>query len=108
MIATMYTDTGLTFCGQNTADIIGPWVALPAGGDWQCGDLIFLRFEDGKTLMAHALDAGPFLYNCVETPDGCLPIVADVPAEHWQHGTATSARLSYFDNLTEKARRAVH
>jgi hypothetical protein len=105
IVATMYTDLGTTYCGQHTDSIIGPWVAMPISGDWQCGDLIYMRFEDGQSLMARALDAGPFLHHCVETADGCLSIAADVPAEHWQHGKATSARLSYFVNITADARR---
>ena len=107
VIATMYADVGPTYCGQMTGSIAEPWVALPLGGDWQCGDLVYMRFDDGQSLMARALDAGPFLHHCVETPDGCLPIAVDVPAEHWQHGTATSARLSYFIDFTADARRHV-
>ena len=108
MVATVYVDTGLTISGLDTSEIIDPWVALPyetMGLDWQLYDLIYMRFENGKSLMARALDAGPFYYHCVETADGCLPIMADVPAEHWQHGQATSARLSYFANITEDARK---
>ena len=111
LVATMYADLGPTYCGQHTDSIIGPWVALPVetyGADWQCGDLVYLRFYDGQSLMARALDAGPFLYHCVETVDGCLPIVADVPAEHWPHGHATSARLLSFIDITADARRHLH
>ncbi|MCK5643047.1 MAG: hypothetical protein KAJ19_19725 [Gammaproteobacteria bacterium] len=59
-----------------------PWVALPFdkyGIDWLCGDLILLRTPTGS-IMARALDTGPFGGYCVAQGDGeCLKIVADVP-----------------------------
>lgn len=74
------------------APTTSPWVALPFrdyGITWQCGDLIYLRFANGDTLMARALDAGPFGAYCVMQPDGeCLDIVADMPI-YW-----TDAKLS--------------
>jgi len=106
LVATMYADVGPTYCGYHTDSIAEPWIAMPLGGDWQCGDLVYMRFYDGSTLMARALDAGPFLHHCVETADGCLPIVADVPARWWQHGRDTSARVTYWQNVSQKAREA--
>ena len=62
-----------------------PWVALPFdryGIDWACGDLIYIRTPTGS-IMARALDTGPFGGYCVAQGDGeCLPIVADVPV-YW-------------------------
>ena len=81
-----------------------PWVALPVGQVWQCGDLILVREhrEDGTTrsLVAHVLDAGPFDRFCVRQPDGtCPPIVVDVPRMHatWD---ALSAQVEVI-NLSE-------
>jgi hypothetical protein len=51
----------------------------------QCGDLMYLRFSDGDTLQARALDAGPFASYCVMQPDGSCPNIGmDVPAHLWK------------------------
>jgi hypothetical protein len=65
------------YCGGVYDLQADPWIAMPiGGGGWECGDLVYLRFADGSTLMARAMDAGPLsLYN-VEGQ----PIIADIPA----------------------------
>lgn len=62
-----------------------PWVALSVDGEWQCWDLLLVReyLPDGTTrsVMAYALDAGPFGDHCVVQADGTCPsIVVDMPA----------------------------
>ena len=60
-----------------------PWVALPVsqfGVTWERGDLLLIRPQGASSLMARALDAGPFGDHCIATGDQCLPIVVDVPA----------------------------
>jgi len=78
-IATAYAGPyigGPLYCG-GTYDLgADPWIALPVGGDWECGDLVFVRFEDGSTLMARAMDAGPLGQYNVEG----RAIIADIPA----------------------------
>ena len=78
-IATAYAGPyvgGPLYCGGVYDLQAAPWIALPTGGAWECGDLVYLRFEDGSTLMARALDAGPLgLYNVQGQA-----IIADVPA----------------------------
>ena len=71
------------YCGGTYAEAAAPWVAMPAGGDWQCGDLVYLSFGNGDALMARAMDAGPFGDNCVMQGDTCAPIVTDVPRHLW-------------------------
>jgi hypothetical protein len=60
-----------------------PWVALPFGefGDtWQCGDLVYVRVQGYPSIMARALDTGPFGDYCVIWGTGeCLLIVVDIP-----------------------------
>jgi len=65
-----------------------PFVALPVrdydAGSVQCGDLVYLRFSNGSTLMARALDAGPFSRFCVVQSDGSCPSIGvDVPSYFW-------------------------
>ena len=85
-LATAYTATPAAplFCGGTFATTSAPFVALPVayhGTGWQCGDLVYLRFADGSTLMARARDAGPLSrYHIADAPG--VPIVVDVPA-HW-------------------------
>jgi len=72
------------YCGGVYAETTEPWVALPYGGDWRCGDRIDLSGVDASgepwSLKARAMDTGPFGDYCVEQPDGtCPPIVVDVP-----------------------------
>lgn len=55
-----------------------PWIALPVGGDWQCGDVILVRPKDAPAFTALALDTGPF----GDARIGGLPIVADAPYLH--------------------------
>ena len=69
------------YCGGTYDLQADPWIALPLGDDWRCGDTVRLRFEDGSTLMARAMDTGPFGAFCVRQVDGtCPPIIVDVPA----------------------------
>ncbi len=91
-------------------DLSPPWVALPYSLHnitWMCGDLILVRehLDDGTTrsLMARALDTGPFGGYCVAQGDGeCMPIVVDVPELHvtWE---TLSARVEVI-NLSAVAR----
>jgi len=63
------------YCGGVYDVQAEPWIALPVG-EFECGDLVLVRFEDGSTLMARAMDAGPLgLYNVQGQA-----IIADVPA----------------------------
>jgi len=108
---TMYTDTGLTRCGLHTAEIDGPWVAVPArelGTTYQCGDLLLLRgvAADGAlwSYMATVQDTGYLGDRCVVQPDGqCAPIWFDLPAEHAPF-PGLSARLTEAINLSACAR----
>lgn len=52
-----------------------PWIALPIDSDFVCGELAYLRFEDGSTLMARVMDAGPLGQYNVQGK----PILADIP-----------------------------
>ena len=110
LVATLYAGRYVgreSYCNM----AYGDGIALPVethGQEWQCNDLVYIRFEDGVTLMARAYDAGPFGYNCVMGSDGCLPIVADIPANMWQHGDAISAKVSFIVNITDQARRATN
>jgi hypothetical protein len=89
-MATAYTGyTGAPlYCDRGNGllfdQVTEPWVALDVSefvaGRVQCGDEILVRFRDGKTLRAQALDAGP-LYPHVIADTG-LPIVVDIPAHH--------------------------
>lgn len=71
---------------QETAEKVGPWVALDVGlyesGVVRCGQELVIIFEDGSTLAVVALDAGRFSGYYVQSWPA-LPIVADVP-EYWQ------------------------
>jgi hypothetical protein len=66
-----------------------PTVALPVGDYYradgvQCGDLYYIRWENGHTLMARAYDAGPFALYCVKQTDGTCPNIGmDVPSLFW-------------------------
>ena len=60
-----------------------PWVALPVsqfGVTWERGDLLLIRPQGASSLMARALDAGPFGDHCIQSATACQPIVVDVPA----------------------------
>ena len=65
-----------------------PWIALPVehyqDGSAQCGDLFYIRFPNGSTLMARAYDAGPFASYCVRQAGGSCPSIGvDVPEHLW-------------------------
>ena len=64
------------YCGGTYDLQADPWIALPLGDDWQCGELAYLRFEDGSTLMARVMDTGPLGQYNVQGQR----ILADVPA----------------------------
>ena len=88
-----------------------PWIALPAehyrDGIAQPGDLFYIRFPDGSTLMARALDAGPFASYCVEQPDGSCPDIGmDIPDHLWPVG-GLSAWVEVY-NVSAAARAGVH
>ena len=75
------------------------WIALPVedyqSGAVACGDLHYLKFADGSTLMARALDAGPFAMYCVKQPDGSCPSIGvDVPGYFWPvNGTSATVEM---------------
>ena len=82
----LYCSTPETPLFYDTA--LTPWIAFPdedyLSGNVQCGDLFYIRFPDGTTLLARALDAGPFASYCVQQADGaCPPIGLDVPEHLW-------------------------
>jgi hypothetical protein len=91
-------------------DLSPLWVALPYSQykvTWNCWDVFLVRehLDDGTTrsLMALALDTGPFGDHCVAQGDGeCLPIVIDVPQMHATWDTL-SARVEVI-NLSAVAR----
>jgi len=59
-----------------------PWVALNVSGygtDWECGDWVLVLFDSGESLLARAMDAGPFDGYYVEQWGADRPIVVDVP-----------------------------
>jgi len=99
LVATCYPHTGPLYCG-GTMDASVPIVALPYqeyGDTWECGDLVYLRFEDGSTLMARAMDTGPFGDNCVIVGDECVPIAVDVPRAFWPLGDRLSAGVELWN-----------
>jgi hypothetical protein len=72
------------YCGGTYAESTAPWVALPYGGEWECGDLVYISFGQGDALLARAMDTGPFGKHCVLQVDGsCAPIVVDIPRHLW-------------------------
>lgn len=78
-----------------------PWIAMPVS--WfeekkiSCGDLVNIHFPNGAHLHARAWDAGPLeKYYVQDHP--LLPIVADVPWEHWPLETRSST--AYVINTT--------
>ena len=83
--APLFCDTGVGLT-YDPADTWIAWDFAVHGG--KCGDLIEV-VHDGKRHVFPALDSGRFGRHCVETPDGCLPIMADLP----QH-------LAWFDGLS--------
>jgi len=88
-----------------------PWVAQPVSayesGEAQCGDLVYLAGVDAAgtpwSLMARARDAGPLDRYCVELPEGCAPIMADIPA-HLAPFPGLSARVERMVNVSAMAR----
>ena len=93
-----------------------PWIALPVedyqSGKVQCGDLMYIRFKlsDGSTstLMARALDAGPFASYCVRQLDGSCPsIAADVPV-YWWPVEGISAWAEVIDLTAEAEKRGMY
>ena len=107
-IATVYAEPYIgqpLYCGGLYDVDMSPWIALPVGTDWQCGDPVRLRFEDGSTLTARAMDAGPFGAFCVKQPDGaCLPIIVDIPAHLAPFPLSGPVELN---NLGEAARKCL-
>jgi hypothetical protein len=81
-MATIYEHYGHPlYCG-GTFDLATPtWVALDVSeyqsGRVRCGDPVRVKFANGQTLRARALDAG-YLYKH-HIADTGLPIVVDVP-----------------------------
>ena len=97
ILATVYGRVGQPlYCSTPDAPLYydttyPPWLALPIehyqDGRAQCGDLLYIRFSDGSTLMARAYDAGPFASYCVKQADGSCPSIGlDVPAHLWPVG----------------------
>jgi hypothetical protein len=97
-LATMYTGpTGAAlYCSISSDSYVystdtTSFLALPVesylDGSVQCGDLMYIRFPNGSTLLARALDAGPFASYCVVQPDGTCPSIGmDVPSHLWPVG----------------------
>ena len=73
--APLYCDTGHGLTYTTTATWIA-WDFAVHGG--QCGDIIEV-IADGQRRTFPALDSGRFGRHCVQTVDGCLPIMADLP-----------------------------
>ena len=91
------------FCG-GTYNPSETWVALPQGGDWECGQLVALHFLDGSVLVARVRDTGPFGAYCVIQPDGsCIRIGVDVPRHAWprEFGGKRSAAIWMFNISAE-------
>jgi hypothetical protein len=68
-----------------------PWVALPPGPGWECGDSIVI-WDDGIMREFVALDSW-VNGSCIIEGDDCIKIGADVP-EHlawWGEGLSTRA-----------------
>lgn len=96
----VYVD-GPLYCGGTYAPETDPWVALDValeGAFWECGDLVHLRFDDGTSLTARAMDAGPFERYRV----GEERIVVDVP-EHLAPFAGLSSGVEVL-NLSAMAR----
>jgi len=84
------------YCGGVYDVQAEPWIALPIselGYSWECGDLVYLRFADGSTLMARAMDAGPLgLYNVqgqaimADVPVHLAPFALSGPVELYNFG----------------------
>jgi hypothetical protein len=85
----LYCDRGQ---GLVYAETTTPWVALDVtefkSGRVRCGDPVLVRFQDGTTLRARALDAGNLYDHYIaDLPlpsgegrgEGGLPIAVDVP-----------------------------
>ena len=93
----------------------GPWVAVDiseyTSGATKCGDLIVIRWKNGETYLARALDSGYLDYRLWPDKsrpvwDTGLPIIADLP-KYWRTmptETATMFNISRFlrDAHTER------
>ncbi len=82
---------GPLYCGGTFDVAAEPWIAMPSGGNWQCGDQIVI-WSGGQVYHLRARDCGPFDRYCVIEGDRCLPIVGDLP-DHlaWWPGLSTRA-----------------
>ena len=95
------------FCG-GTYDTSETWVALPYGGEWECGDLIAVWFvEERVLLLAEVRDTGPFGKHCVLQENGlCVSIGVDVPKHAYPVKGVLSAKVVLCNlTATAKARR---
>lgn len=100
---TMYIPhTDVLYCGGLVSEQVRPWVAMPVGGPWKCGEEIAIWYEDGEIEFYVIADGGPFINNCVMQVDGeCLPIAFDV-ASPWWHRPGISARAVKVWSVTAK------
>lgn len=97
--APLYCDNGSGYVYDSDAP---PWVSLSEHlyeSSWaNCGDTVKILFEDGTSLVAIAMDAGPLQdYHLEESPE--LPLLVDVPEHLWPRETM-SAQVKVL-NLTE-------
>jgi len=110
-IATYYTGPigAPLYCDDGTGHLYdvdaAPWVSLSEKlyktGWAECGDKMKVVFEDGTSLIALAMDAGPLHKYFLEENPG-LPLLADVPQHLWPYDTM-SAQVKLV-NLTAVAR----
>lgn len=98
-IATYYTGPvgAPLYCDDGSGcvyDLDTPaWVALSEhlyeSGWANCGDRIKVLFEDGRFLVATAMDAGPLQnYHLEQSPE--LPLLVDIPEHLWSRGTRSA------------------
>jgi len=80
------------------------WIAvdLDAYPAWECGDLVQVD-AGGVQLMLRVKDSGPLSLYFVDTEDGLVPIVADLPFHVWEWGDALSV-MGTITNATGRLR----
>ena len=91
----LYCDTWQTDLAYNeNTNFVAIPVSWYESGDWQCGDLVVIEFENGDSLLSYALDAGPFGDKFVVKYGEFVPIIVDVPSHEWPYsGISTGASI---------------